>query len=206
MILSRTERRILSPRERKAMLIQRPWTDAERRVVWHGFMGRLAIAVEPLICSLVFLALTVGLVVRGRQPEHESAIVLAPIFGLGVIGFTIYAIALIVPPLRAYLHTFSPIYIVDGYVRYRKPDRFSDPLASGYAAVLLEDGSVAAEWPMRGDAEAPDVTRPALVEFSDYGGIHRIDGRSTGVLPERIAPLGVGMAGPPARRGPIDRS
>ena len=148
MILSPNERRILSSSDRRAMLIQRPWTDAERRVVWHGFMGRLTIAVEPVICGLVFLALTVGLIVRGRQPGHESAIVLAPIFGLAVVGFTIYAIAVIVPPLRAYLHTFSPIYIVDGYVRYRKPDRFSDAVSSGYVGVLLEDGRVAAEWPM----------------------------------------------------------
>jgi len=35
---------------------------------------------------------------------------------------------------------------------------------------------------------------PRLTEFSEYGGVHRIDGRSTGVLPDRIARFGVGIA------------
>ena len=32
----------------------------------------------------------------------------------------------------------------------------------------------------------------ARVEYSEYGGIHRIDGRSTGVLPESLPTLGIG--------------
>jgi hypothetical protein len=35
---------------------------------------------------------------------------------------------------------------------------------------------------------------PAHVEFSHYGGIHRIDGRSTGVLPARLPALGIGAS------------
>jgi hypothetical protein len=37
-----------------------------------------------------------------------------------------------------------------------------------------------------------DSLRPALIEFSFYGGIHRIDGRSTGIVPESMPTLGVG--------------
>ena len=46
-----------------------------------------------------------------------------------------------------------------------------------------------------GEIELPRFTRPALCEFSEYGGVHHVDGRSTGVLPARIAPLGVGIHG-----------
>ena len=41
----------------------------------------------------------------------------------------------------------------------------------------------------------PDATIPALVEFSLYAGIHKIDGRSTGLLPEGELPLlAIGIA------------
>ena len=61
--------------------------------------------------------------------------------------------------------------------------------------MLTETRIVACEWPTLGEIELPDVTRPALCEFTEYGGVHAVDGRSTGVLPTRIRPLGVGMHG-----------
>ena len=42
-----------------------------------------------------------------------------------------------------------------------------------------------------------DALRPAMIEFSFYGGIHRIDGRSTGIVPERLPLMG---AAPPGTR------
>jgi len=41
---------------------------------------------------------------------------------------------------------------------------------------------------------------PAVIEFSVYAGIHSVDGRSTGLVPEEDLPaLAIGMA---ARSGP----
>jgi hypothetical protein len=37
------------------------------------------------------------------------------------------------------------------------------------------------------------MTLPALCEFSEYGGLHKIDGKSTGVLPEEIPVMAVGI-------------
>ncbi len=169
--------------ERRSELIRRPWTRAERAVVLQGFLGRLAIAVEPLICCIVFVALTLGLLVRG------NLIVLSPIFGLGALAFAIYAVALMVRPVRALFETAGPIFIVDGYVRYRGPADDGD--VGGFVAVLTHDRRVAGEWRCNAGVALPDVTRAALVEFSAYGGIHRIDGRLTGILPEKIDALGV---------------
>ena len=43
-------------------------------------------------------------------------------------------------------------------------------------------------------------TIPALVEFSFYAGIHKIDGRSTGLIPDfELPPLAIGIA---PRKGP----
>ena len=178
----------LSPIERRALLIRRDWTRAERRIVLHGFAGRLAIAIEPVLCASVFLALTLALVFN----KNREIIVLVPIFGLGVVAFAIYAFALMFAPVRALAHTFRPIYIVDGYIRYRSRDARSDDFSNGYLAVLTEDGRVACEWPTLGETDLPNERRPALCEFSEYGGVHRIDGKPTGVLPDRIAALGVG--------------
>jgi hypothetical protein len=178
----------LTALERKALLIRRAWTRAERRIVLHGFAGRLAIAVEPLLCATVFLALTLALVFN----KNREIIILAPIFGLGVVAFAIYAICVMVAPVRALVHSFRPIFIVDGYIRYRGRDERSDDWSNGYLAVLTEDGRVACEWPTLGDGDIPAHQRPAMCEFSEYGGVHRIDGVSTGVLPDRIAALGVG--------------
>jgi hypothetical protein len=178
----------LSMLERDSLLIRRAWTKAERRIVIQGFLGRLVIAIEPAICGAVFLALTLGMVLN----KNKGIIILAPIFGLGVLAFGFYAFAVMLAPVRALLHTLGPIYIVDGYVRYRGRDAASDEDSNGYIAVMTEDGRVACEWPTLGSVELPNVTRPSLCEFSEYGGVHSIDGRSTGVLPGRIPSFGVG--------------
>jgi len=180
---------------RTRMLAQRPWTDRERRVVRRGLEGRLAIAVEPLLGTTLFALFTWGIVWRAHHvPGDGSLIVLTPIFGLGAVAFLVYAIVLMIAPLRAYLQTFKPIYIVDGYIRYRGRDARSSDDACGYIAVLFEDKSVACEWECYGDEVLPEATIPALAEFSLYGGIHKIDGKPTGVLPEDLPPLAIGIA------------
>lgn len=186
--------------DKRARLLRRPWTAAERRVVWSGLMGRLAIAAEPILGTVVFALLTWGIYLRAQHTE-ESIIVLVPVFAVGALGFTLYGIALMVAPIRAFLQTFAPIYIVDGYVRYRGPDAFSDEESTGYVAVLFENGDVACEWEAFGVDRLPDRTISALCEFSIYGGVHKIDGKSTGVLPEQTTPLNIGMA---PRNAPID--
>jgi hypothetical protein len=186
--------------EARAGLAQRSWTAQERRVVWRGVTGRLAIAAEPILGTLVFSLLTWGIIWRAQHTE-QSIIVIAPVFAIGAVGFTLYGIALMVAPLRAFLQTFKPIYIVDGYVRYRGPDDFSEIDSTGYVAVLFDDEEVACEWESFGRKPLPNRTIPALAEFSTYGGIHKIDGRSTGVLPLAGTALNVGLA---PRRAPID--
>ncbi len=183
--------------ERNLALVRRAWTKAERRVVLHGLFGRLLIAIEPVICGIVFGALTSALIflplpASAHLTRFESAVVIAPIFGLITFAFVAYATFVLLAPVRALVHTFSPIYIVDGYVRYRRPDRHTEGDSNGYVAVLNEDRRAVAEWPSLGAQAVRDTTRPALIEFSFYGGIHRIDGRSTGVLPESMPALGVG--------------
>jgi len=181
-------------------LARRPWTRIERRVVLNGLFGRLVIAIEPLICFAVFGALTAGLIFfplpATKMTHRESAIVLSPVFGLAAAAFLAYTICLLVAPVRALLQTFAPIFVVDGYVRYRRPDRNTEADSNGYVAVLDEERRALAEWPSIGDVALPDTLRPAMVEFSYYGGIHRIDGRSTGVLPESMPALGVGGNAP----------
>lgn len=177
-----------------ALLLRRAWTKEERQVVFQGLLGRLSIAIEPLLGCLVFTGLTFGMIWRAHHVLHgESLIWISPIFALGIIGFLIYAIAVIVPPLRAFMQTFKPIFIVDGYLRYRGPDGAAPQECSGYVAVLFEDRTLAYEWEAFGERRLPDLTLPAMTEFSIYGGIHKIDGRSTGIVPEKIAPLGVGL-------------
>jgi hypothetical protein len=179
-------------------LARRPWTRAERRAVVNGFLGRLLIAVEPAVCAGVF-GLLVGGLIRAHRPD-APAIVLAPIFGLGVVAFVAYAIALMVGPSRALLETFGPIFVVDGYVRYRRPDLHSNPCSNGYVAVLNEDGQMLCEWETTGKREPRDRTEPALVQFARYGGIVAIDGRRTALLPEHFPALGIGVK-PPTFRG-----
>jgi hypothetical protein len=181
---------------RARSLAQRPWTEAERRAVWRGLTGRMAIAIEPVVGLIFFSLFTWGIVWRSQHvPSDRTLIVLAPIFGLGAIAFTIYAIAVMVAPLTAFRQTRKPIYTVDGYVRYREPDEYGALDAAGYVAALFADGSVAYEWECLGTRRLPNRTIPALVEFSEYGGVHKIDGRSTGVLPDDELPtLAIGIA------------
>jgi hypothetical protein len=183
--------------ERSAALIRRTWRRSERLVVIHGFLGRMCIAIEPILCGTMFLALTIGMLIVRTDPAHpadHNMVMLSPIFGLGVVACIFYAIALMLAPTRALIQTFRPIFIVDGYVRYRAPDTDSPVDSNGYVAVLTEDGSIACEWAAVGEIPLRAATIPALTEFSEYGGVHRIDGRSTGVLPDRIARFGVGIA------------
>jgi hypothetical protein len=168
---------------------RRAWTRAERRVVLRGFFGRLTIAIEPLAVAVFFAFLPIGLLLR----KQELALLLAPIFAVAAIAFLAYAIVLIVPSAHAVLETFAPIYTVDGYIRYRTAQQAQPEF---YVAVLSANRETLGEWPLR--QWPPSIGQrelwPVLVEFSRYGGIHTIDGHPTGVLPDRIAPFGVGVA------------
>jgi len=188
----------LTGNERAQRLIRRPWTRAERSVVLMGFLGRASIAVEPLICGIVFAIITVGIFAAHRlSPTYVQAdiVVIAPVFGLGVVACAFWLAAVMFAPTRALFHTLRPIYVVDGYIRFRRCDTYSETGQNGYVAVLTEDETVACEWPTLGEVELPDATRPALCEFTEYGGVHKIDGRLTGVLPARIPALGIGIHG-----------
>lgn len=181
---------------RARLLAHRPWTDRERRIVWRGLTGRFAIAIEPLL-GIAFMAfITWGIVWRAQHvPEDASLIKIAWIFALGLIVFAGYFVAVLVAPFTAYLQTFKPIYVLDGYVRYREPDEHSEIDACGYVAALFPDLSVACEWEWLGRKRLPNRTIPALVEFSVYGGLHKIDGRPTGLLPDDDLPLlAIGIA------------
>ena len=155
----------------------------------RGFWGRLAIAIEPLIIAGFFCALTIVLLVR----QQDGALLIAPIFGVAAVLFLAYAAILMIPPTRALLETFGEVCIVDGYVRYRALlEKDHDPRY--FVAVLDERRVVLGEWPLSERPSALDRTDrwAALVEFTPYGGIHRIDGRSTGTLPENFPAFGVG--------------
>ena len=185
--------------DRARMLAQRAWTERERRVVWRGLTGRFAIAIEPLLGLLFMIFLTWGIVYRSQHvPADRDLIKIAWIFAIGAIAFAGYFVAVLVAPFLAYLQTFKPIYIIDGYVRYREPDDASDLDGVGYVATLFEDSSIACEWECFGTKKLPNKTIPALIEFSVFAGIHKIDGRSTGLLPDEIPPLAIGIA---PRRG-----
>jgi hypothetical protein len=185
--------RLLDRRTRQ--LASRPWTSRERRVVWRGLTGRFAIAIEPLLGTAFMLFLTLGIVYRSQHvPADRDLIKIAWIFGIGAIAFAGYFFALLVAPFAAYFQTFKPIYIVDGYVRYREPDTRSEIDGTGYVATLFEDRSVACEWECFGDRALPNRTIPALVEFSVYAGIHKIDGKATGLLPDDVPVLAIGIA------------
>jgi len=193
----------LSADERAQALIRRAWTRVERRVVLAGFFGRLSIAIEPVLCGIVFAGITGGVFLAPRlSPEHvmPDIIIVAPVFALGVLGCAAWALGVMLAPVRALFHTVRPIYIVDGYIRYRGPDSASTADSNGYIAVLTEDRTIACEWPTLGDVKLPNRTHPALCEFSEYGGVHSVDGRPTGVVPARMPALGVGIS---SRKGEI---
>lgn len=170
-------------------LASRPWTERERFIVWRGLTGRFSIAIEPLLATVFFGFLTWGVIWRARVTKPHDLWILSPLFGLMAVAFLIYFIAVIFAPIVAYFHTYKPIYILDGYVRYRGPDEDSDLGSSGYVAVLFEDRDLCCEWECYGTKKLPSLTLPAMTEFSEFGGIHKIDGRSTGVLPDTDLPL-----------------
>lgn len=185
---------------RTRQLAHRAWTDAERTIVWRGLTGRMAIAIEPLIGLLFMTFLTWGIVYRSQRVAAERDLIkIAWIFGIGAVAFAGYFVAVLIAPFIAYLQTFKPIYVVDGYVRYRQRDEKSSEDASGYIATLFEDQSVACEWEFFGKKPLEDLAVPAHVEFSAYAGIHKIDGRSTGLLPDTLPTLAIGIA---PRKGP----
>ncbi len=171
----------------------RPWTRAERRVVSRGFWGYFFIAVEPVAISLLFAVLAIMLVLR----RQETAMFVAPIFGCASLAFLAYAVILLRPAARALLETRGSIYTVDGYVRYRAQRRYADEPPTYFVAVLDAAGDALGEWPLRECPAALSVrdTWPAVVEFTPYGGVHRIDGRSTGVLPDHFPTMGIGAPG-----------
>ncbi len=175
--------------QQRGSLASRAWTDRERRIVWRGLTGRMSIAVEPLICAIFFALLTYGIIWRARVTAPHDLWILSPMFGAVALGFAVYFVAVLVAPFIAYLQTYKPIYQMDGYVRYRSPDEDSDVGGSGYVAVLFEDRDVCCEWETYGMKQLPNLTLPAHVEFSEFGGVHKIDGKSTGVLPEEDLPL-----------------
>lgn len=189
-----TQSHRFDPRAR--MLAQRPWTERERRIVWRGLTGRMAIAIEPFLGLVFFALFTWGVIERAHHvPDDASLIVIAPVFALGAVAFFGYFVAVLVAPIVAYLQTYRPIYVVDGYVRYRPPDEDTEPGECGYVAVLFEDERVACEWHARGQRRYPQRVIPAMVEFSPFAGIHTIDGKSTGLLPDGELPLlSIGIA------------
>ena len=174
-------------------LAGRPWTDRERTVVWRGMTGRMSIAIEPLIGMLFFAGLTYGIIWRARVAKPHDLWILSPLFGIVALCFLAYFVAVMVAPLIAYMQTFKPIYQLDGYVRYRGPDDYSDVGGTGYVAVLFEDRDECCEWECYGMKHLPSLTLPAHVEFSEFGGIHKIDGKSTGVLPDDLPILSIGI-------------
>jgi len=180
---------------RTRQLAHRAWTQAERKIVWRGLTGRFAIAVEPLLGMFFMSFLTVGIIYRSQHvPAEHDLIKIAWIFALGAIAFTGYFVAVLVAPFIAYMQTYKPIYKVDGYVRYRERDDRSSEDGHGYVATLFEDLTVACEWEYFGSKKLQDATIPAMIEFSVFAGIHKIDGRSTGLLPEELPPLAIGIA------------
>ena len=179
---------------RRTHLASRPWTQRERRIVWRGLTGRFSIAIEPLLGGLFFAALSYGIVWRARVAGPKDLWILWPVFGIVSLAFFAYFVAVLVAPFAAYMQTYKPIYQIDGYMRYRGPDEYSEPGSSGYAAVLFEDKEMCAEWECFGIKRLPDATIAAHVEFSEYGGVHKIDGKPTGVLPDGDLPtLAIGM-------------
>jgi hypothetical protein len=189
----------MSPAQRRSQLAMRPWRDDERRIVRRGLLGRMAIAVEPALVSIAFAFFGYWLAMHGRSDAAHDDWIFSIIFLPGAAAFAIYAVVLMIGPIKALRETYEPIFVVDGYVRTRGRDDFSLAGSSGYIAVLTDDRRVACEWPARGEPELPLRVEPALLEFSEFGGIHAIDGRETGVLPKDFPVLGVGANRAPRR-------
>ncbi|MBV8170761.1 MAG: hypothetical protein JO219_02395 [Candidatus Eremiobacteraeota bacterium] len=187
----------LSAIERRRLIAMRAWRPEERSVVWRGATGRFIVALEPAALALLFALCAFGIAHLSDNKEHQGYIYFAWLFGCGAGFFFLYMVGLLLYPVRALLQTRQPIFILDGYLRTRAPDLKSDPGSSGYIAAVLPDGRVACEWPAMGERALAAEAWPAYMEFSEFGGIHSIDGRSTGILPEDFPALGVGGARPP---------
>jgi hypothetical protein len=189
----------LTSAERRRLLACRPWRADERRVVARGVAGRALTALEPAAIGGLLLwasfALALRVNVQQGQPVHDE-LPIAVIFAPVAIAFFIYAFWLVSEPIRALRQTYQPIFIVDGYVRTRGRDDFSERGSCGYVAALTADLRVAAEWPARGPEEYAHTQRAALLEFTEYGGLHAIDGRPTGILPADFPAFGVGANRP----------
>ena len=191
----------LTSAERRKVLAFRPWRAAERRVVVRGVIGRAVTALEPAAIGVLLLWVAIVLASRisfdqGRLIHAEMPIAL--IFAPVALAFFVYAGWLVSEPLRALRQTFKPIFIVDGYLRTRGRDDFSERGSCGYVAALTADLRVAGEWPARGPSEYPHSLRAAMLEFTEYGGLHAIDGRPTGILPSDFPAFGVGANRPPS--------
>jgi hypothetical protein len=190
----------LTSADRRRLLAQRSWRTAERRVVIRGLAGRALTALEPAAIGGVLLWVAAVLALRvsidDGQPIH-AGLPIALIFAPVAVGFFFYAAWLVCEPLRALRETYEPVFIVDGFVRTRGRDDFSDRGSCGYIAALTADSRVACEWPARGPTEFAHSARAALLEFSEYGGLHTIDGRPTGILPADFPAFGVGGNRPP---------
>jgi hypothetical protein len=190
----------LTSAERRRVLAARPWRVGERRVVLRGVAGRAVTALEP--AAIGGLLLWVAFVLAARVSIDEGRLVhtelpVAAIFAPVALAFFVYAGWLVSEPLRALRQTFEPIFIVDGYLRTRGRDDFSERGACGYVAALTADMRVAGEWPAQGPSEYPHTMRAAMLEFTEYGGLHAIDGRPTGILPTDFPAFGVGGNRPP---------
>ena len=182
----------LSPAQRRRLLAMRPWRPDERRIVRRGMLGRLAIAVEPAAIALLFGWFGYWIATHGRSDATHDDWIFSIIFLPGAAAFAVYAVVLMAAPIRALRETYEPIFIVDGYLRTRGRDDLSATGSSGYVAVLTEERAVACEWPTRGEGELPFALEPAMLEFSEFGGIHTVDGKRTGVLPDDFPVLGIG--------------
>jgi hypothetical protein len=190
----------LTPAERRSTLVRRAWMPAERRVVARGLAGRALTALEPAAIGGLLAWAAVALANRvtpNVSPPAHDALPIAIVFAPVAVAFFIYAVWLVRDPIIALRKTFEPIFIVDGYVRTRGCDDLSARGSCGYVAVLTSEGRIACEWPAVGPAEFAMTVRPAVAEFSEFGGIHAIDGRSTGILPRSFPALGVGANRPP---------
>jgi len=183
----------MSPAQRRQVLAMRPWRPDERRVVQRGMFGRLTIAVEPAAIALLFGWFGYWIATHGRSDATHDDWIFSIIFLPGAAAFAVYAVVLMAAPMRALRETYQPIFVVDGYLRTRGRDDFSTSGSNGYVAVLTDERCVACEWPTRGDGDLPSALEPAMLEFSEFGGIHAIDGKKTGVLPEDFPVLGVGI-------------
>ena len=175
---------------RRNALVRRRWTASERAIVWRGLTGRFALAIEPLIGMLFMALLTWGIVYRARHVASDATLIkIAWIFALGAFAFAGYFVAVLLAPIVAYVQTFRPIYIVDGYVRYREPDERSRIDACGYAAALFADRTVACEWEWLRQAALTGRDDSRARRVFGYAGIHKIDGKPTGLLPDDQLPL-----------------